>query len=337
MTGLPVKKRKKRWKNKRGWCRIKSKAIVAPGVKGETDMRTGRRRIRRRKGRKRMLALAGLTTAVCGWAVLATLPWPGSADEGGLSHASSSIDPLCQDELPQEHRPPELIYPEALAEAPDMPADVLEDSASAAGRTAGTVQLTAAPDGYFNDALFIGDSRTQGLELYGGIDGATFYTATGLMVNTALVKTVVPAEGGNITIPEALSKNTFGKVYIMLGVNELGWKSQDRFIDYYGQLIDTVRAKQPDAVIYIQSIMPVSREKSEKDEIYNNTRIALYNKCIQTVIEDRDVVWLDVGAAMSDESGCLPDEATNDGVHLTSEYCRKWADFLRSNTVAVQQ
>ena len=292
-----------------------------------------------------MLALAGLATALCSWVALAALPWPGTEEEGGagLSHATSSIDPLCQDELPQEHLPPEILPSDGLDE-PAGSRQIEEDETAAgdaapdetADETLGAVQLAAAPEGYFDDALFIGDSRTQGLELYGGIDEATYYTAQGLMVNSALVKTVVPSGGGNITIPEALSENTFGKVYIMLGINELGWKSQDRFIEYYGQLIDTVREKQPDAVIYIQSIMPVSMAKSEKDEVYNNTRVALYNKCIQTVIEDRDVVWLDVGAAMSDENGCLPEEATADGVHLTSEYCRKWADFLRNHVVAAQ-
>ena len=35
---------------------------------------------------------------------------------------------------------------------------------------------------YFSDALFIGDSRTHGLELYSGVKGATFYVYTGLSI-----------------------------------------------------------------------------------------------------------------------------------------------------------
>ena len=174
---------------------------------------------------------------------------------------------------------------------------------------------------------------THALELYGGIDDAAYYTAQGLMVNTALVKTVVTLDGRQVSIPDALDKRTFGKIYVMLGINELGWKSQDRFIQYYGQLLDMLREKCPDAVIYVQSLPPVSREKSESDEVYNNTRVALYNKCIQKAIEGRDVVWLDVGAALRDADGCMPEGSTFDGIHLNREYCRKWADFLRGNTV----
>ena len=77
-------------------------------------------------------------------------------------------------------------------------------------------------DSYFDDAAFIGDSRTQGLQLYTGLPNATFYATQGLMVDTFFSKKFVKAGGGKITIPDAMKNQTFKKVYIMLGVNELG-------------------------------------------------------------------------------------------------------------------
>ena len=41
-----------------------------------------------------------------------------------------------------------------------------------------------------------------------------------------------------------------------------------------------VRDAQPDAQIYIQSILPVSTEKSQKDKIYNNEKITQFNDCL---------------------------------------------------------
>lgn len=302
----------------------------------------GRRKKMRARRRRRIFSVAGVLTAAGGWFLLTGL-WGMEAPVETPNFVSQAAEELHQPPQSVESCPVVRQTPSSEATSGetsvntklvDDDAQKVQDTDSALPAAASGPVLQAAPEGYFSDALFIGDSRTQGLELYGGIDEATYYTSTGLMVNTALVKTVVTLDGEQLSIPDALDRQTFGKIYIMLGVNELGWKSQDRFIEYYGQLIDTVREKQPDAVIYIQTIIPVTRQKSESDETYNNTRIALFNSCIDKVVEDRDVVLLDVGAALRDADGFLPEGSTFDGVHLNQEYCRKWADFLRANTAA---
>lgn len=285
-----------------------------------------------------MISVVGVLTAVGGWVLIAGL-WGTQAPSEGSNFVSQAAEELhtprhdvAEDAEEEMWTPVAPISAGATSGQDASPvADDAEEEVKAAEEE---VVFTQAPEGYFDDALFIGDSRTQGLELYGGIDEATYYTSQGLMVNTALVKTIVTLNGQQLSIPDALDKVKFGKVYIMLGINELGWKSQDRFIEYYGQLIDTVREKQPDAIIYVQSLLPVSKAKSDSSDVFNNTRVALFNSCIKQVIEDRDVVWLDVGAALQDENGCMPEGSTFDGIHLNQKYCKKWAEFLRSNVVA---
>ena len=49
---------------------------------------------------------------------------------------------------------------------------------------------------YFADALFIGDSRTDGLRLYSGIKGADFYCYKGLTVFEMDDRAVVELDGG---------------------------------------------------------------------------------------------------------------------------------------------
>ena len=48
------------------------------------------------------------------------------------------------------------------------------------------LQFTAAPEGYFNDALFIGDSRMVGIDMMQTIDGATFFTTVGMSLTGAM-------------------------------------------------------------------------------------------------------------------------------------------------------
>ena len=208
--------------------------------------------------------------------------------------------------------------------------------ASSSSSTPPTDPSSTQPEGvddqYFDDAVFIGDSRTQGLMLYGGLPGGTtFDAAKGVNVGTVGEATVKDG-GEDVTIYEALKRHTFGKVYIMLGVNELGWASEKTFIARYGELLDEIRNSQPDAVLYVQSILPVSKTKSDSS-IYTNSRIDLYNNLIKQMCEEKQAVYLDVAEAVRDESGALPEEATVDGIHLKKDYCLKWTDYIRTHTV----
>ena len=63
-------------------------------------------------------------------------------------------------------------------------------------------------DTYFDDAVFIGDSRTEGFMIYENID-ATFYTHKGLMVDTIFTNPVITKDGEKITIMDALAKDSF--------------------------------------------------------------------------------------------------------------------------------
>ncbi len=190
-----------------------------------------------------------------------------------------------------------------------------------------------AGDAYFNDAVFIGDSRTEGLMIYGKMpEGTTFYAVKGLNVNTAATAQIQDGEE-QVTILEGLKRHAFKKVYVMLGVNELGWASENTFIARYGSLLDGIREAVPDAVIYVQSILPVSKEKSDSS-VYTNSRIQLYNSLIVQMCEEKGAVYLNVAEAVQDESGALPAEATVDGIHLKRPYYEKWKDYIMTHTVS---
>ncbi len=188
-------------------------------------------------------------------------------------------------------------------------------------------------DAYFDNAVFIGDSRTEGLMMYAGPENAEYLTAKGLNVESAMEKPVINKGGNKVSVIDALGYGTYGKVYVMLGVNELGWAYSELFIKRYGELIDAIRQAQPNAEIYVQSILPVSREKSESDNIYNNANIKKYNDLIVKMTKEKGVHFLNVKEGIEDAEQCLPQEASTDGVHLNAQYCEKWMDYLRNHTV----
>ncbi|MEG0764586.1 MAG: GDSL-type esterase/lipase family protein [Pseudoflavonifractor sp.] len=195
----------------------------------------------------------------------------------------------------------------------------------------------AVGDEWFSDAVFIGDSRTDGLKLYGGIKGATFIEHTGITVFDAgnPEKKVIKRDGKKYTVLEALALGQYKKVYLMLGVNELGYYDDVLFHDTYSALVDTIRGIQPDAVIYLQNLIPINPDKAKANSqpaYVTNEKIAGYNKIITQIAQEKNAFLVDVAAALVDESGILPREGTTDGVHFTKDYYKKWYEYLKTHT-----
>ena len=190
-------------------------------------------------------------------------------------------------------------------------------------------------DYYFNDALFIGDSRVVGMLLYSGLTDSTFYAEKGISVQNLLSKEIVPQTGGGkMSISRALEQEQYGKIYIKVGLNELGWPYIQGFAKEYGKVVSTIRELQPTAIIYIQSILPVSEAKQrERGTIFTNERIAKFNEEIQKMCWQYDLHYLNVTEGLRDEKGCLPEAASWDGVHLNKEYCAVWLTYLKTHVV----
>lgn len=183
-----------------------------------------------------------------------------------------------------------------------------------------------------NDVAFIGDSRTQAFIMYTGLSNIIDYTDIGLMVNTAITKEFVKtADGRKITILEDMKSKNINTIYIMLGVNELGWAYSNLFIQKYEELIDSIKAIKPECEIIIESIIPVTKAKSDIDPVYNNSKIIEYNQLIKEMTERKGIKFLDVSSVLINSDGNLPEDATTDGVHINKEYSMKWLDFLQRN------
>ena len=191
-------------------------------------------------------------------------------------------------------------------------------------------------DSYFDDAVFIGDSRTVGMYEYGGLEEtSTFYASTGLtiykMFDSAIVS--VPGQKKKITVEEALSEKQFTKIYLMIGINEMGTGTVESFMKAYSEAVQHLRELQPDAVIYLQAIMKVTTERSEQGDYINNEGIEARNAEIAKLADDQKIFFLDVNPEICDETGGMVASYTYDGVHLKAQYIPIWLDYLKAHAV----
>lgn len=185
---------------------------------------------------------------------------------------------------------------------------------------------------YFDTALLIGDSRTEGLALYTGVSNLDAFFSKGLTIEKVMTEPVVTLDDGSlVTVLEALTSKQYDSIYISFGINELGWAYDYMFIDYYKEFIDAIREVEEDAVIYVENILPVSAELSATDEILTNERVESYNNLLKEMCQDYgDVIYLDVASSV-EEGGALPADASTDGVHCNKDYCLKWLDYIKKN------
>ncbi len=127
------------------------------------------------------------------------------------------------------------------------------------------------------DTLFIGDSRTVGLLEYAGIEGATYFATIGMNVYKANTEEVSVPGVGKLTLPKLLARRQYTRICVMLGINELGYPLTST-VKKYGELIDSIQMAQPEALIFIQANLHVTKERSEKDEVINNPKIDALNE-----------------------------------------------------------
>lgn len=197
-------------------------------------------------------------------------------------------------------------------------------------------EYTTVEEDYFDDALFIGDSRTVGLMEYGGLEEhAEFYASTGLTVYKLFDAEIVPVEGGrdNISIEQALTEKQFSKIYLMVGINEMGTGTVESFVAAYKGVVEHIQELQPDAVIYIQAIIRVSTERSAQGDYIHNEGINERNEGLSLLADDQKIFYLDVNPLISDEDGGLIRDYTFDGVHLKAKYIAIWKEFLMEHAV----
>ena len=191
----------------------------------------------------------------------------------------------------------------------------------------GPLEFETVERDYFDDALFVGDSRTVGIMEYGGLENATFFADSGMSVYGLPFKKITIPDTGKVTFEELLEQKKFGKIYLMLGLNELGYRF-DATQQKYKETVTKIRELQEDAIIYLCANMHVTEEQSGKDEIYNNTKVNQMNAMIAGLADGETIFYIDVNELFDDEAGSLSSEYSSDAFHVFGKHYVEWVDWL---------
>ncbi len=192
-------------------------------------------------------------------------------------------------------------------------------------------------DSAFANAVFLGDSRTEGLQAFSGLRQGTFHWDRGMNVFRAVSEDyqVFEIDGKPANLVETLAEKQYDAVYLMLGINEMGYDVSAYRSALY-TLLDAIREAQPEAVLYLQTMPPVNEAECRANglgEWLNNANVDAFNEVIQQAAKEKQWVLLDTASIYRDESGSLPADRTSDGVHFTYNGYGIWAGFLRTHWI----
>lgn len=222
------------------------------------------------------------------------------------------------------------------------PARRLSVQTQADGTTAMDFRLAAQPASeavdrsWFSDVWFLGDSLTQGMQMYeNGLPNAHFCAYKGVGPNAVVNGATCKRADGVAEIPmDVLAAQQPRALYILLGTNVLNRDDDySSFLTYYRLMLDMISQSLPNTTLYVQSITPVRPEVREKHPGLYKERLCQINDELAAIALEKNCVFLNLWEVLADENGDLKAEyAQPDGYHVKPDGYSVWVEYLAAHT-----
>lgn len=178
-----------------------------------------------------------------------------------------------------------------------------------------------ADDTFFTNSAILGNSLVDGLRAYSGLKTLNFFCGTSMSVDSV--------RGRDAGYVQSLCSGNFDRIYIELGINEISYPT-NTFISKYTELLNKIIAAQPQAEIYIISVLPVTKAKSAGG-VYTMTRVNACNEALYNLAAEKNCRYLDVCSALIGDDGYLPSGSTWDGIHFQPSGYKAWENYMRTH------
>lgn len=193
-------------------------------------------------------------------------------------------------------------------------------------------------DIFFENSVFVGDSVMMGFRNYvmrhGNILSNPEFLVSGSFSTRSALQEVSNAsihpiyKGKQHQIQESIKLMEVEKVFVSLGLNDIGMQGTQKTVELYDELIQRIYRSNPEIQIYIISTtyMLIGSEKND----LNNELIREFNGMIKEYCIENEIGYIEIAESLADENGGLAKEYCSDGyVHLTPSAYDIWTRLLR--------
>lgn len=217
---------------------------------------------------------------------------------------------------------------------PPSSSTTLPPSSSTTQSTTGPVSTgpnfdfpSGVDNAWFDNVLFIGDSRVVGLREYARSGNADYFCDVGMTVFSYQNKSLSDKNFSSQTLDSLLSSRQYDKIIINFGLNEAGYPLSS-FKLAYSKFVNMVREKQPNAVIVLQGVMSVTEPMANTASYFTPAYLGQMSAYIQSLCDGVKTYYIDCNEYFADERGYLYASITNDGYHPTGSGYRHWRNWI---------
>ena len=196
--------------------------------------------------------------------------------------------------------------------------------------------VTEEPDssynkGVFAEDLFIGDSITTGLHIYGKLDIRNVAASVGYTPYKAYTDVVDLYDGTQATALEYAESMQPKRIFIMLGANGLAGASAME--DSYRTLVDKLKAACPDSELYCLAVSPVTADSSAAASAgITIDMVVEFNAIVKEICSDKGVGFIDMYSLLSNDDGYfIEDYAEVDGMHFKGKTYDIMLAYIENN------
>ncbi len=192
-------------------------------------------------------------------------------------------------------------------------------------------------DEYFGDALFLGDSIMENIEMLDLFPTANFVTLIGMSPISMDKKLFVRKQDDRwVTAYDMINQYPHRKIFILLGSNALDHKSYKDTLKDYRVMMDRMIQEYPDTVFYVLCPTSPNRARVRKDRL-DIQRYWKFREGLLELAEEKQLYFLDAFTLLADKDGYLREDlAAPDGFHLKLEGSKLIEEMVRTHTVAVE-
>ena len=164
------------------------------------------------------------------------------------------------------------------------------------------------PDSYFDDAVFVGDSVTYILSVHAtaqnALSNAQFLCRSSYGIHNGIINYMnLTYRGQEYRFEDAIAATGCSKLFILLGMNDLGVYGVDQTIRDWSKYLERVRSTCPDITIYIISLLPMW--PGSENNTLTNPNIDRYNALLEELAWQENCHYIDIASYMKSADGAL--------------------------------
>lgn len=191
-----------------------------------------------------------------------------------------------------------------------------------------------AGEEYIDETLFLGDSNTARMRLYGYISYDNSVASVGMAARSIESYACAKFSGYSSykTMPEAVALMQPQRVLITFGTNDVSSSlTAEKFIENYEPGIKAIQEAYPSVDIIVNSIPPIGKQHSNSD--MSQSQIDAYNKAIVQMCEENGWKYLNSAEVLKGSDGYAKSGyVDSDGIHLTRTALDALFEYIRTHS-----